>query len=227
MTASSLTHIATQLESNNSRDRLRALVSLRDFPAEDAVPLILKAIDDENLQIRSMAVFALGIKPTEACFPVLARILETESDYGIRADAAGALGYLKDIRAVEPLMRAFYEDVEWLVRFSAAVSLGNLGDPRAFDALIEALRAKETLVRQGAIAALGEIGDIRACEYILQFVSSDDWLVRQRLAEALGNLPTSRSLSALNYLVKDEHPQVVEAAELSRSRLLQQGELVD
>lgn len=107
-----LSDIIKQLESENSRDRLRALVSLRELSPDEAVPLILKVIDDENLQIRSMAVFALGLKHTEDCFPVLARILETENDYGIRADAAGAMGYLQDNRAVEPLLRAFYEDTE-------------------------------------------------------------------------------------------------------------------
>jgi HEAT repeat protein len=224
MPTTSLVNVATQLESSSSRDRLLALVSLRDVPAEDAVPLILKVIDDENTQIRSMAVFALGIKPTEACFPVLVRILGTESDYGIRAAAAGALGYLSDPRGLEPLLRAFYEDVEWLVRFSAAVSMGNLRDPRAFDALIGALSCEETMLHQAAIAALGEIG-VRACGPILKFAQSDDWLTRQRLAEALGNLPTPKSLSALNYLAKDSHLQVAAAAEFARDRLLQHGDL--
>jgi HEAT repeat protein len=48
---------------------------------------------------------------------------------------------------------------------------------------------------------------------ILRFVQSDDWLTRQRLAEALGNLKSEKSLSALNYLSKDAHPQVAVAAE--------------
>ncbi|PZO36955.1 MAG: phycocyanin alpha phycocyanobilin lyase [Pseudanabaena frigida] len=212
-------NISQQLESGNSRDRLRALVSLRDLSPDEAVPLILKVIDDENLQIRSMAVFALGLKHTEDCFPVLARILETENDYGIRADAAGALGYLQDNRAVEPLLRAFYEDTEWLVRFSAAVSLGNLGDVRAYDALIQALDSEETMLHQAAIAALGEVGDLRCVDRILRFAQSDDWLTRQRLAEALGHLNCDKSLSALNYLVKDSHPQVASAARYAIERL--------
>jgi len=216
-----LADVANQLASDNSRDRLLGLVSLRSFSPEEAVPLILKLIDDDNLQIRSMAVFALGIKPTEACFPALQRILEAETDYGIRADAAGAMGYLKDPRAFEPLMRAFYEDTEWLVRFSAAVSLGNLGDPRAYDALIGALKMPEALLHQAAISALGEIGDLRAVDHILAFAQSEDWLTRQRLVEALGHLPCPKSMSALIYLIKDPHPQVSDAAQFSIDRLNQ------
>ncbi len=219
MTHPDLTQLAQQLESESTRDRMLALAALRHVPDADAVPLILKVLNDQNPQIRSMAVFALGIKQTEASFPILVQLLQNDPDYGIRADAAGALGYLEDPRAYEPLLRAFYEDTDWLVRFSAAVSLGNLKDPRAHDALVHALHSEEVVLHQAAIAALGEIRDLRAVEPILRFAQSDDWLTRQRLAEALGNLPTAKSRSALNYLSKDSHPQVAEAARLSLQRL--------
>ena len=219
MTYPSVKEISEQLESPNSRDRMIALASLRHLPSVEAVPLIKKVLNDEILQIRSMAVFALGIKHTEECYPILVRLLETAPDYGIRADAAGALGYLGDIRAFEPLVRAFYEDTQWLVRFSAAVSLGNLKDPRAHDVLLQALENKEVVVQQAAISALGEIKDLESVDHILRFAQSEDWLVRQRLAEALGNLSTPKSISALKYLEKDSHPQVAQAATISLQRL--------
>ncbi|UBF29100.1 HEAT repeat domain-containing protein [Kovacikia minuta CCNUW1] len=219
MNPSDLEQISTQLESQNTRDRMVALASLRDVPAEFAVPLIKKVLDDESLQIRAMAVFALGIKQTDESYPILLDILVNEPDYSIRADAAGALGYLQDPRAFEPLSRAFYEDTDWLVRFSAAVSLGNLKDPRAYDLLIQALDSNEIVLQQAAIAALGEIKALDAVDHILRFAQSEDWLVRQRLAEALGQLPTPKSLSALKYLERDSHPQVAEAARISLQRL--------
>jgi HEAT repeat protein len=220
MTQTNLDYIASQLESENSRDRMLALVSLREVAPIDAVPLIKKVLDDDNLQVRSMAVFALGLKPTEECYPILVNLLEADPDYGIRADAAGALGYLEDIRALEPLSRAFYEDTDWLVRFSAAVSLGNLKDPRAHDVLIQALSSEEVVVQQAAIAALGELKDVEAVDYILRFAQSDDWIVRQRLAEALGNMPTPKSISALKYLEKDSHPNVSAAAQISLDKAM-------
>jgi HEAT repeat protein len=169
MITPNLEQIAAQLESTNSKDRLLALVSLREVPANEAVPLIKKVLNDEILPVRSMAVFALGIKQTEECYPILAQLLETDPDYGIRADAAGALGYLADPRAFEPLVRAFYEDTEWLVRFSAAVSLGNLGDLRAKQVLLAALKGPEVVLQQAAIAALGEIKATETLDDILNF----------------------------------------------------------
>jgi len=219
MANTKLEEISAQLESSSSRDRMLALASLRDVPATEAVPLIKKVLEDENLQIRSMAVFALGIKQTEECYPILIKLLESDPDYGIRADAAGALGYLEDQRAFEALVRAFYEDTDWLVRFSAAVSLGNLKDPRAYEVLIEALDSNEVVLQQAAIAALGEIKAVQAVDRILQFVQSPDWLIRQRLAEALGHLPHPKSIPALKYLEKDNHSQVSIAATISLQRL--------
>lgn len=219
MNQPNLEEIAARLDSPNSRDRLLALASLRQVSAEDAVPLIKKVLDDEILPVRSMAVFALGVKQTDECYPILVELLETDPDYGIRADAAGALGYLEDERALEPLTRAFYEDTQWLVRFSAAVSLGNLKDIRARQVLLKALDSEEAVIQQAAIAALGEIKALDTVDRILEFAPSEDWLIRQRLAEALGNLKTPKSLSALKFLAKDPHPQVSEAAMLSLKKL--------
>jgi len=214
-----LDQLCEQLETGDLVARKLALASLRNVPAQQAVPLIKKVLNDKNEQVRSMAIFALGLKPMAECYGLLVNIMETDPDYGIRADAAGALGYLEDPRAFDPLVKAFYEDVDWLVRFSAAVSLGNLKNPEAHDVLIAALNSPEVVIQQAAIAALGEIRDIEAVDHILNFAQADDWLVRQRLAEALGNLPTAKSLSALRYLAKDAHSQVSEAARISLQRL--------
>ncbi|MEM6426211.1 MAG: HEAT repeat domain-containing protein [Cyanobacteria bacterium P01_D01_bin.128] len=215
----SLEEISRRLESDSSKDRMIALANLRNVPAAEAAPLVRKVIDDKNLQIRSMAVFALGLKPDEQAFETLVTLMESDADYGIRADAAGALGYLGDERAFEPLVHAFYEDVDWLVRFSAAVSLGNLKDPRAHDALMKALDSNMEVMQQAAIAAIGEIGDVEAVGKILTFAQSENWLVRQRLAEALGNLPSDKTESALRFLAKDPHPHVKTAAQISLERL--------
>ena len=48
--------IAKKLDSPDLRDRMVALASLRDLPADVAFPLIKKVLNDESLQLRSMAV---------------------------------------------------------------------------------------------------------------------------------------------------------------------------
>ncbi|USR93073.1 HEAT repeat domain-containing protein [Phormidium yuhuli AB48] len=223
MKSMNLQEISSHLDSDNARDRMLALASLRDIPAAEAVPLIKKVLNDHHVALRSMAIFSLGIKKTDECYELLVNLLRHDPDYGIRADAAGALGYLGDPRAFEPLSRAFLEETDWLVRFSAAVSLGNLKNPQAYEILIQALYSGEVMLQQAAIAALGEIEAVEALDDILNFANSPDWLVRQRLAEALGHLNHPKSLAALAYLSKDSHPQVQAAAQVAQERLCQES----
>lgn len=216
-----LDQIAEQLESTDTKTRVLALLELQkeSCPADDAYPLIMQAIHDQNVQVRGIAVFSLGIKQTPENVSVLINILESDEDYNVRAMAAGALGYLEDKQAFQSLRHAFYEDTNWLVQFSAAIALGNLKEPQAEDVLIEALDSPTTLIQEAAIMALGEIGAVHAVEQLLTFVDSKDWLIRQRLAEALGNLPCAQSKSALQFLSNDTHPQVRQAVQLSLMRL--------
>jgi HEAT repeat protein len=211
----SLDDLLRQLDSPELKDRKLAIAALRPIDPDLALPILKKGLQDENQQVRSMAIFALGLKPTDETLEILLDLLKNEPDYGVRADAAGALGYLEDIRAFEPLTQAFSDNTNWLVRFSIAVSLGNLKDPRAERTLLRALNSEEVVIQQAAIAALGEIGAIASVDKILTFITSDDWLIRQRLAEALGHLDTEKSRSALRYLTKDSNPNVSEAATLA------------
>jgi HEAT repeat protein len=207
-----LTVLARQLKSKDMRDRLQALTKLKYWPAEEAIPLVQTVLYDESLPVRSLAIYTLAENPTAACYDILLNLLEHDTDYAARADAAAALGALQDGRAFEPLVRAFFEDTSWLVQFSAIVSLGNLKDSRASSVLRQALDSSEVVIQIAAISALGEMGDIESVPFLLNFAQSDDWLLRQRLAEALGQLSTSKSLAALKYLQKDAHPQVMQAA---------------
>ena len=222
----SLEQLAQQLSSPNVTDRVLAMVELQKetMPAQAAYPLIQKALDDVAVQVRGMAVFSLGIKPTSESLPQLIQILGSDADYNIRAMAAGALGYLGHPGALDALRHAFLEDTDWLVQFSAAVSLGNLKEPQAVDVLLQALDSDRPLLQEAAIMALGEIGAMEQIHRILAFVPSEDWMIRKRVADALGNLPCSQSQSALRYLSTDSHSQVVAAASLALERLGRGGE---
>jgi hypothetical protein len=77
-------------------------------------------------------------------------------DSHVRARAAVALGKLKDVRAVEPLIEALSDSNE-SVRTSVAEALGELGDERAIEPLIAAF-ADGIEVRFYAAEALRLIG---------------------------------------------------------------------
>jgi len=63
-------------------------------------------------------------------------------DSGIRADAAEALGNIRDARAVEPLIQAL-KDEDKYVRSGAAYALGEIADLRAVEPLTQAMKDKD------------------------------------------------------------------------------------
>jgi HEAT repeat protein len=79
----------------------------------------------------------------------------------LRRAAAGALGIIGDVRAVEPLCVAL-NDGDADVREAAAQALGGIGDVGAVDALIVAMKDRAAVVRRAAAGALGRIDDPRA-----------------------------------------------------------------
>ncbi len=208
-----------RLQSPERQERLRALLSLRDEPAELCADLARGIIQDPAVQLRAYACVLLGKKPCDLSLELLLKVLQEDPDHGVRADAAGALGNLEDLRAYDALVRSFYEETEWIVRFSAIVALGNLGDERAFSLISEALRQGDGLMQEGAISALGELKDPRGLSLILPFISSESWMMRQKVAQALGSIGGPQTLAPLKFLAKDPAETVAQAAEIELERL--------
>ena len=89
------------------------------------------------------------------------------SDTVVRMDAAIALGEIRNIRAVEPLIDAL-KDTE-IVRWEAVWALGEIGDKRAVGPLINLLKDSDTNVRWDAAESLRKIRDPRGLDALKKF----------------------------------------------------------
>ena len=111
--------------------------------------------------------------------------------------AAYALGFLKDKRAVEPLLHAL---TEHRIPCPAAVSLGRIKDPNSVEPLIEALEHEDMSVRGCAAIALGMIKDPRACKPLIKTFSYDrDPMTQNRARRALEMIGCSFKEGAQEY----------------------------
>src|SRR5688500_11977735 len=86
----------------------------------------------------------------------LIKALKYEADSSVRKAAAEALGEIKDVRAVEPLI-AILQDIDRDVAMAAAEALGEIKDARAVEPLILALDDQAGRISQDAMRALIEI----------------------------------------------------------------------
>ena len=136
-----------------------------------------------------------------------------------RAWAAGALGGLKDKRAVKTLI-AVLGDYDSDVRWATVRALSRIGE-MAVEALIHALKDEESYVRYGAAKALGMIGDIQAVEPLIQALpDEEDYWVRMYAAEALGMIGDIQAIEPLEYLLQNEKREwVIEVVEKALEQL--------
>ena len=80
----------------------------------------------------------------------------SDTDAGVRLQAAHALGTLNVTRSVPALISAM-ADNDHAVRASAIDALGVIGDPRALDALTHAMKDPDAVIRRHAAAAVASI----------------------------------------------------------------------
>jgi len=138
-------------------------------------------------------------------------------DEVLRENAAVNLGFMNDLRAVEPLIGAL-KDATWEVRFAAAHSVGQLGEARAVQPLIECLNDSNGGVRQNAMEAILSIGTSHATDELLKALTDSRATLRKYSIQLIGELqlrtrstdtgPVEPLLNAL----KDPVPNVREAA---------------
>jgi HEAT repeat protein len=100
-----------------------ALTQLRFCSDEQAVPLLVLGSEQEAFLVRSLSCSGLGYKRTEQGWTVLERLLRTDSDPNVRAEAANALASYGVARAWPLLKAAFDADAAWLVRCSILSAL--------------------------------------------------------------------------------------------------------
>ena len=113
-------------EAIGSGDPLRAmpaLTQLRFCSDEEAVPLLVLGSEQEAFLVRSLSCSGLGYKRTEQGWDVLERLLRTDGDANVRAEAANALASYGVPRAWPLLKAAFDADNAWLVRCSILSAL--------------------------------------------------------------------------------------------------------
>jgi HEAT repeat protein len=135
----------------------------------------------------------------------LIKALNYKKDWSIRADAAGALGDIGDVRAVEPLIAALKHG-EREVRQAITEALGKIGNPQAVEPLIATLKDKEWKVRKASASALGKIGDQRAVEPLIIILKNklENEDVLKTAAAVLGKIGDYRAVEPLIAVLKGE-----------------------
>lgn len=121
------------------------------------IPLLLGTLNHENSDARGAAAETLGRFGSNAQPAVEALIsaLAHDSAFGVRCDAAEALGKIGPAARVVPPLADALEDDSWILRSSAARALAGLGG-EAKDAVPALMRALEDEYTHDPLSAYGQ-----------------------------------------------------------------------
>lgn len=192
---SALNDLGSRLESKDPEER-REAVLLLGRAGEEAVPFLLRALEDSDWRVRKTTVEALADIGGQKVIAGLVQKLSAQDNAGARNSAIEALVRLGS-EAVEPLFPLLSERDPDVRKFVVDV-LGDLRDGRAVPYLLDRLKDDDENVRVAAAEALGKIGDKRAVEALIGCLSSYEqgWL-DYAAAEALGEIGDERALGPL------------------------------
>lgn len=124
------------LEDDDLERRVRAAVGLGRLRDRAAVPVLIEALSESELEERTRleAVRLLGSLGDPRAVDALFDLLD---DDRMRRRAVLALGRIGDLRALEPLIEQLAEAQHTTVRDSAARALAHLGDAQAVPTLVD------------------------------------------------------------------------------------------
>ncbi len=117
------------------------------------VPLLLKALEDRNENIRASAVEHLGnIRGNVSVINALTEVLKNE-DIWLAYPAANALGRIADARAVDALVSVLPLKA---LREPVIRSLGQIADVRSLSSIAPFLKDKSKTIREESVRAIGQ-----------------------------------------------------------------------
>lgn len=222
-------------------ERRQAARDLGKLGAATAGPLVKKAMEDNDVEVRRAALRAAKKNRLAAVQEaavgwlgdpdahVRADVCEYfrtlpdkravaglgralgDGDLGVRAAAAAALGASRDPDAVPPLLGKL-DDPNPAVRLTVVRALGRLGDPRAVLPLAGKVQDAVIDVRREVARSLGLLGDPRASAALLVSLRDADAGVRVAAVTSIGQVRAPDAVPALELALDDRAPEVRRAA---------------
>ncbi len=189
--------------------------SLKPLPPVDTVVQKAAAGDDAALALlvqyfaspleeESLKAFNALVEAKGRSVLILLEALENK-DMKVAEPAAGALGNLRDKRAVQPLIKAL--ERPGFPRYVAVWALGEIGDEAAIPVLARSLGDANPGVRKYAVKALVKFGG-KAMPTVLRLLDDPNPLPRHYALRVLGQLGDRQAVGPIMEHYRNQEPEV-------------------
>ncbi len=211
-----LSQIETDLQNPDFQYRIKAIVALKNYLPEIAVPILIQHIQDPEFLVRTFVARELGRQKTSESFAALLQIMRFDNTPNVRAEAANSLSLFGRVSASH-LVETFFRDDHWLVRRSILAALVEMECPEeVLEVCGFGLEGDDAAVQEASVDGLGALANSRQSEaalaQLLTLKNSAAEYIRVRVAYALKHFDTLEAKEALAQLRQDEDHRVVGAA---------------
>ncbi|BCS86917.1 HEAT repeat domain-containing protein [Pseudodesulfovibrio sediminis] len=181
-------HFRDMFESLSAIHRLMATYALGKLGAMDNFDLLTQAAEDEEPDIRKVAVEALASasEASEAWRPLVLRRLSDENK-DVRLTVIEIMGRYYDEEMIPYLLDALNDHDDW-VKIRAMDALGEHATAEAASVMIDMLNDPNRFVVMKAIEALGNIGGTQAFTALLDVTNSDEYELVSAAEDAIAKI---------------------------------------
>lgn len=182
------------------------------------------ALEDEDAQVRTLAIRLLWDVENKKLVPVFMRMLRQDSDVQVRATAAAALGIFVHLGEMEDIPAHLLTTVEdsllevangeddVLVRRRVIESLGFSGRPEVPDLLKAAYKQKDTDWIESALFAMGRSADKAWQNEVIDMFDHAKTSVQSEAIQAAGELQLEAARELLLNILEDNEDEDERAA---------------
>jgi TIR domain/HEAT repeats/PBS lyase HEAT-like repeat len=198
-TISELTVLFDDLQSPDHETRRKAAKVLGQIGDPNAIPYLVKALEDEAWSVRADAAEALGEIGDRKVVTHLLRALRNSTSILVNQNIVWAFGKIKDERAVSALAEVAQFGKNKALQRIAVNALGKIGSPDAIDAIaqVAAVPYVDIEVRKAAIQVLGSPDDDTASVSLYGLLDDNNAEISTAAAHALEVVGTTKALTAV------------------------------
>ena len=207
--------IIDALDNSNPQQRMKGIRELRNYESDIAAPLLLAHVNDQEFLVRSFVAMGLGRKKSDNSYTALLKMMKSDGDPNVRAEAANSLSFYGD-RAVTHLRQMYEEDDHWLVRRSIIAAIADLNSPQELlEICAIGLSGDDEPVMESCISCLGLLAKTEqreaALKLLLPWADDESWRIRLQVAKSLKQFEAQTAIATLNKLKQDRDHRVVGA----------------
>ncbi|MEA3507158.1 MAG: HEAT repeat domain-containing protein [Elusimicrobiota bacterium] len=200
------------LQSTSPALRRQAVSEIGELRTEKAIDRLGEVLqEDPNFTVRALAAEALGNMRDKRATSYLIDALG-DVNRNVKASAIVSFGYIRDPKAVKPLIEFVKEEENVGLKISALNVLGVIGDSRAVTPLVEALENDNPRIRRIAAQSLGRLRDKESVDALIDAADDKNEGVRLFAVRALGEIGSEDAVKPLKKLLDDEENLEVKIA---------------